>query len=595
MSYIMSEAEYDVACLARGELNATLDMLAKAEAPLEVYHYVLFDNDMDLIAKQDNRDFYFAPQAGEGPTQYAMGGPDPQGRPTAYTQHDPLSRRGEQQAYQMARRGGAEPTRQSFGSPIYNVGGMEVRPGMAQRAKDVMGGLTKIPGAAIRGYQRMRGRGDANQAFYQSRQQNETMRNIRNMPEGPRKEAALARLEEHGMRPTLTMSPETGEVEEESSGADLASGAPLIGQQPGMQAPTEGAPPEPRSRERRRNQPLETPSLQTGPEPQPSPEVEPEVAGAVEDAADQAESPEEFLQYLQSMGLDKDPMFAPFMSRDTGGSLGRRKASLAGLYNFLNANKEAPLEQAIAHIKRGGKGFREGMLPTASGKAFTPKAQALFSAMRGGAAPPPAETPPPAPAPAPAAGDKPKPQKKTTAGKGGRTRVKGKRVKGKAFEAMSPADRQALIADENKNMTQRVRAYFIEQGMTGEEAYAATKEQMNALASEKAKAEGHKQGTDEYNAAFGKHRDEIGRQILSGAPAGGAPAGGAPAGGAPFKLNMGQDTAAAGDAPAGDAPQIGDSKFKLNMPSLGGTEKKTSFDNPIDLAWDALSFRKNHQ
>ena len=42
---------YEVACIAYGEVDATIDFLLKADAPDHVWDYVLFDNDNDLIMK----------------------------------------------------------------------------------------------------------------------------------------------------------------------------------------------------------------------------------------------------------------------------------------------------------------------------------------------------------------------------------------------------------------------------------------------------------------------------------------------------------------------------------------------------------------
>ena len=43
--------DYEVACIARGELDATVDFLLKMDAAEDVWEYVLFNNDSELISK----------------------------------------------------------------------------------------------------------------------------------------------------------------------------------------------------------------------------------------------------------------------------------------------------------------------------------------------------------------------------------------------------------------------------------------------------------------------------------------------------------------------------------------------------------------
>jgi hypothetical protein len=130
MTYIMSELEYNVSCLANGELNATLDMLAKAEASMDDYEYVLFNNDSDLISKQQ-----YSPT---GSVRYTYGGG---GSPTESMGYRPSSLPGQRRMRQFAQTTGQEinPETGKYHIPAGSGGEYQVAPGMGQRAKQFLG------------------------------------------------------------------------------------------------------------------------------------------------------------------------------------------------------------------------------------------------------------------------------------------------------------------------------------------------------------------------------------------------------------------------------------------------------------------------
>lgn len=157
--------DYEVACIARGELDATVDFLLKMDAAEDVWEYVLFNNDSELISKA-NQSFNENPQQLQQQQQQPPPGGLTQdmaqmpagattqynirpaaGQPPAFhTPHSPHTWRGRMARRQMARQTPGQERQPGQG---YQVQGVDVGRGIRERMGDAWRGLTQKPREAM--------------------------------------------------------------------------------------------------------------------------------------------------------------------------------------------------------------------------------------------------------------------------------------------------------------------------------------------------------------------------------------------------------------------------------------------------------------